>query len=87
MDIKKELELHSFCDNEWQTLIEEHGAYTDDIDDIVLSKASEKFGIDKEEVTEVFHKIGRIKIALSGDFTPENIHKAPKEYEEELNKK
>ena len=86
MDIKKQIEIHDYCDKLWTSLIEESGEYTDDIDNVVLNSAAEKFEITPNEAESTFHKIDRIKVALSGEFTAENIRKAIKDYEDELKK-
>ncbi|WP_342578461.1 hypothetical protein [Psychrobacillus sp. FSL K6-2843] len=81
MEIAKQIEIHQYCDEMWQRLIDERGKYTNDIDDEVLNSAAEKFEITAEEAEAIFNKIDKIKVELSGEFTAENIRKAIEEYE------
>ncbi|MDW0112172.1 hypothetical protein QT711_03175 [Sporosarcina saromensis] len=83
MDYHKQIEIHQYCDEMWQRLIDEKGLYTDDIDDVVLNSAAEKFNLTTNEVETIFHRIDRFMVALSGDFTAENIRKAIEKYKEE----
>lgn len=65
----RKLEVYLFCKNLWEELIERDGEYLyEKHDEEVLTRASQKFNVTKEQVDEVFQELSTMeaKITVSG---------------------